>query len=140
MKRCPKCKRVENDDALVFCRADGTPLVSDLGSASTEIGTVKFGSAPTATEVVTSILPQHATDADINRATGSTTVLDHRAISRTREHSRRKRTKAITFAVAAIFIVAIAGLTYYYYPHKRNAAINSIAVLPLQNASGDPSI
>ena len=24
MKRCPACKRVENDDTLVFCRGDGT--------------------------------------------------------------------------------------------------------------------
>lgn len=29
MKRCPACNRTENDDALVFCRADGTRLVSD---------------------------------------------------------------------------------------------------------------
>ena len=34
MKRCPQCNRVENDDALTFCRADGTPLVSDSGSVS----------------------------------------------------------------------------------------------------------
>ena len=26
MKRCPACKRVEPDDALAFCRADGTRL------------------------------------------------------------------------------------------------------------------
>jgi hypothetical protein len=23
MKRCPQCNRVESDEALVFCRADG---------------------------------------------------------------------------------------------------------------------
>ena len=45
MKRCPQCNRVETDDALVFCRADGTALISESGSVSTEAGTVKFGSA-----------------------------------------------------------------------------------------------
>jgi Tol biopolymer transport system component len=27
MKRCPQCNRVETDEALKFCRTDGTPLV-----------------------------------------------------------------------------------------------------------------
>ncbi len=29
MKRCPQCNRVETDDALAFCRADGTRLIAD---------------------------------------------------------------------------------------------------------------
>ena len=29
MKRCPTCDRIETDDALTFCRADGTTLVTD---------------------------------------------------------------------------------------------------------------
>ena len=45
MKRCPACKRIENDDTLVFCRADGTPLVIDSNSLGAEIGTVKFYAA-----------------------------------------------------------------------------------------------
>jgi len=66
MKRCPECKRVENDDdALVFCRVDGTALVSD---SSSDAGTVRFGSTPGATETETSILPQTVNDADISRA------------------------------------------------------------------------
>jgi TolB-like protein/Tfp pilus assembly protein PilF len=141
MKRCPACKRVEPDDALVFCRADGTPLVTDSGSVGGDAGTAKFGSAPVASEVETSVLPQHATDAGISRSTGSTTVLDpQQTIGRTRELSRPKRNKAIVFTGVAIFIAVLAGLTYYYYAHKSNAAINSIAVLPFQNAGSDPNI
>src|SRR5437867_49335 len=44
MKRCPQCNRVESDDALVYCRADGTALISDSGSFSGDAGTAKFGS------------------------------------------------------------------------------------------------
>ena len=33
MKRCPQCNRVEADDALTFCRADGTRLVTDSSSS-----------------------------------------------------------------------------------------------------------
>ncbi|HVS83979.1 MAG TPA: hypothetical protein VHE60_19770, partial [Pyrinomonadaceae bacterium] len=76
MKRCPQCNRVENDDTLAFCRADGTPLVSDSGPVGAEAGTVKFGSAPVASEIETSILPQTVTDAGMSRPTGPTTVLD----------------------------------------------------------------
>src|SRR5438477_8808801 len=98
MKRCPVCRRVETDDALVFCRADGTALVSDSGSVSAEAGTAKFGSAPVASEVLTSVLPQHVTDAGVKRPTAPTTVLDRQqTIGRTHQLARPKRTKAIVF-------------------------------------------
>jgi hypothetical protein len=32
VKRCPTCNRVEADDTLAFCRADGTALASDSSS------------------------------------------------------------------------------------------------------------
>src|SRR5438105_15080020 len=96
MKRCPQCNRVETDDALVFGRTDGAALVSDSGSVGGEVGTAKFGGPPIASEVETSILPQHSTQADVGRATGPTTVLDRQqTIGGTRELSKPKRTKVI---------------------------------------------
>jgi len=137
MKRCPACKRLEPDDALVFCRADGTALVSD----SADAGTAKFGSAPAASEVETSVLPQHATDAGINRPTGSTTVLDRQQmIGRTRELGKPKRRRASMLAVAAIAAIALAAFAYLYLSRARNTASkNSIAVLPLVNTGNDPN-
>ena len=141
MKRCPACKRVELDDTLAFCRVDGTPLVSDSGLAIADADTVKFGSGPVASEVKTSVLPQTLTDSDINRPTAPTTVLPAQSTSgRTRELSKLEWRKASLLVLAAIIIVAIAGLAYYYYTHKSNAAINSIAVLLFQNTSGDPNL
>src|SRR5882762_4550086 len=139
MKRCTACNRVENDDALVFCRADGTALVIDSGSVSADAGTARFGSASVASEVKTSVLPQHATDA--GRATGPTTVIDRRkTIGGTRELARPKRTKTIVFAGAAVFIVATAVSAYFYLSRKNNAAIQSIAVLPFVNATGNADV
>ena len=44
MKRCPQCNRVETDETLNFCRADGTPLVA---AAATESATMALpGSRP----------------------------------------------------------------------------------------------
>lgn len=61
MKRCPKCRHVEADDTLAFCRADGTLLVRESDSISEGAGTLKFGSAPVAGETETRILPNYAT-------------------------------------------------------------------------------
>ena len=69
MKRCPQCNRVETDDALAFCRADGTALINDSGSVGTEARTAKFGSAPVSSEIETSVLPHTSTTPEINRPT-----------------------------------------------------------------------
>ena len=49
MKRCPQCNRVQTDDALAFCRADGTRLIAD-----TE-----------ASEPVTAILPTNPASSEL---------------------------------------------------------------------------
>src|SRR5262245_19246526 len=73
MKRCPQCNRLENDEALKFCRVDGATLVND-SSLSSEAGTAQLVSGQVVNEIQTSILP-HTTDTDIRRATGPTTAL-----------------------------------------------------------------
>lgn len=35
MKRCPRCNRVETDDSLIYCRADGAPLIATPDSKDT---------------------------------------------------------------------------------------------------------
>jgi TolB-like protein/cytochrome c-type biogenesis protein CcmH/NrfG len=142
MKRCPACKRVEPDDTLIYCRADGTPLINDSGSISADAGTRRFGSSPVASEVDTSILPPAVTDADMNR---STTALPPQSISaNTRELGKPKRRKVIVViavVVLAIVIVgALAGPAYVYLSRKNTAAIQSIAVLPFTNASGNTDV
>ncbi len=44
MKRCPQCNRVETDETLKFCRADGAALVNDSSSFSEDTGTARLGS------------------------------------------------------------------------------------------------
>ena len=112
MKRCPQCNRVESDDALVFCRADGTRLVSDSSSLVSEAGTAKLGL--TATESETSILP-HTTDNAVNRATAPTIVLPAPSAATTGALAKRKsRRTAITIAVIAV-VVSVAGLGLYKF-------------------------
>src|SRR5690349_7771062 len=75
MKRCPKCNRVEADDALAFCRIDGAPLIADTGSADLDAGTMKLGSGSVTAEAATNRLVDTRTDISNVRSTGPTTVL-----------------------------------------------------------------
>ncbi|MEP6743035.1 MAG: hypothetical protein ABJB61_11095 [bacterium] len=141
MKRCPQCNRVETDNALVFCRADGTALISDSGAVSADSGTVKFGSASAVNEIETSILP-HRTDAGMNRPTAPTTVLPAQSTpGTTRELSGSKRGRA-ALVIAGLFLIAIAvaGSAYFYLTHKKTRAIESIAVMPFVNESGNQDL
>ena len=138
MKRCPTCNRIEADDALVFCRADGTGLVSDLGSVSADAGTMKFGSAHS-TEIETSILP-HSTDLNVNRATAPTTVLSAQPLaSRTRELTISNRLQVL-IAGGLLVAALCAAVGYFYLTRKENQTIQSLAVMPFVNASGNADV
>src|SRR5689334_19248051 len=114
MKRCPQCNRVEADEALSFCRVDGTSLVED------------------SLENATSILP-HTTDAATPRTSGPTTVLATAQPASTNEPKQRRLT------IAVVVITLFAGLSvviYTRFSKQPNASIESIAVLPFENRSG----
>ncbi|HZI50149.1 MAG TPA: hypothetical protein VFD75_20285 [Pyrinomonadaceae bacterium] len=143
MKRCPQCNRVETDEALKFCRVDGATLVNDSSSIGSEAGTAGLNSAPSASEVHTSILPQ-VTSANVNRATGPTTALPAQpAASTTVELSKPKRRKAaiiITVIVTAVVAATAALLVNFYHSKTSSAVIQSIAVMPFVNESGNADV
>jgi TolB-like protein/Tfp pilus assembly protein PilF len=139
MKRCPQCNRVENNDTLAFCRADGTALVNDSQPLSSEAGTAELGSGAVATEIETSILP-HTTDAAISRGTGPTTVLPAlQPPSTTRELTIPKFRRLLIAGVLLIALIAAVSTVaaYFYLTRKDKAAIQSIAVMPFVNESGN---
>jgi hypothetical protein len=148
MKRCPACKRLETDDALAFCRADGTALITDSGPVGAEAGTVKFGSAPVASEVRTSVLPQQATDAvmsrpttptaelDAQRAVGTEEVAELRTVSSaeylTSAIKRHKKGTVIALALVAIVATALSFGLYKRFGRK-NAPFQSVKIVKLTN-------
>ena len=128
MKRCPTCNRVETDEALAFCRADGASLVSD-SSAIDEGATFRFGSQPDPNEAHTSILTQSTNPAS-NPVTGATTPLPPKAGKR----------KGLILVTATVLLVAVGIAGYWIFKLKvgtNNRAIESIAVLPFENKSGN---
>src|SRR6266851_1255189 len=142
MKRCPQCNRVEPDDTLAFCRVDGTALISGSGPVSAEAGTVKFTSAPVSSKIETSVLPHTSPSQEINRPTAPTTVLPaQRPPGATQELGKPKRRKAVV-AIASLIVVALIAGVYLYWPrgNKATAPIESIAVMPFVNESGNADI
>ena len=136
MKRCPQCNRVETDDALGFCRADGTALVFDSSPSGKQPGATRLEWA--ATEAETNILP-HTTAAKVNHSTFSTTVLPlSTSPSGTRETKPRLSWTAIV--LVGFGLAAISVSTYFYFTKKAPATIESIAVMPFINESGNVDV
>ena len=136
MKRCPQCNRVETDEALKYCRVDGATLVSDSGSVSGNANTAKFGFNSVLSESETSALP-HRTDAEISRPTASTIVLPGQSPDATRKLSKSRRGRTILVVGAVLLIVILVAGLGYFLARKKTSAIESIAVLPFQNKSGN---
>jgi TolB-like protein/Tfp pilus assembly protein PilF len=136
MKRCPRCHRVEPDDSLAFCRADGTSLVSDSQPFTSEAGTARLGLP--ATEMDTSLLP-HATAANVNRPTGPTTALPAPTSPGTKELAKPK-VNWVAIVSVALVAAAISFGAYLYLTRKATAVIQSIAVMPFVNESGNADV
>ena len=134
MKRCPQCNRVESDDTLKFCRADGATLI-DSSPIASEAGTAQLGL--NASEVHTSILP-HQTSANVNRSTGPTTGLPQASISS--ELTKPRLSKSAIIGIVTVVVSAIAILGFFVagkFSAGNNKGIESVAVLPFENKSGN---
>ena len=134
MKRCPRCNRIEPDNALVFCRVDGATLVTGP-VADSETTTAHLGTTPPASELETDTLPHHTNEA-VARSTGPTTVLPSQPLpSQTRPLPGRTRAKLLVAIGALIVIVGAVG--GYLLFGTRHTAITSVAVLPFEDRSGN---
>ncbi len=130
MKRCPQCNRVEADDTLAFCRIDGSPL------------------AEVSSEVETSLLPHAVTDHGSVRSTGPTTALPAADVQPTtreletgspRKHVASTRNSLIAVAIGVVLVTALGVGSYWKYG-RSDKQINSIAVMPFVNESGNADV
>src|SRR5688572_27573884 len=102
MKRCPQCNRVETDDALGFCRADGAALAVDPSTLNAERRTAKLSGSFVASEsAATRILPSQTTAAHGSRF--------HYVVNGIRRHQA-----VALFALIVIFVASV-GVAYAIY-------------------------
>ncbi len=146
MKRCPECRRDYYDDSLLFCLDDGASLLE--GPANGDDKTRTFGSG--SDEPQTAILPGVSTDQTTILLAGteakpreslgdSTERQSHSANGAAKPHGKvgRRQWLLAVLGIASLFLVG--GFFGYKYlqPVPKNAPINSIAVLPFENRSGN---
>ena len=136
MKRCPTCNRVETDEALKFCRVDGTVLINDTASDQYS---------------ATQILPDsHAISHETAQNTAGAAARIHNSELANLQFSpsvdevaaagdRRWIRPSMVVASVAVLAIIIGGIVLGVYLHARNSevAIDSIAVLPFENRSSD---
>jgi len=139
MKRCPECRRDYTDETLNFCLDDGAALVDGPASRDEPATAIldKFGVPPSGGSYESRTQPQIHTTVEAepptvwDSSTERQSLSAHRAAQPQESGSRRLVLGAIALAV----IVLTGFLGYRYF--SNSGRINSIAVLPLQNSSGN---
>ena len=125
MKRCPECRRDYTDDTLNFCLADGTELVYGLlpDEPATAIlhSTDASGDAPTRAQINT---------------TAQTAVVPF-GINEINKKAFDRRVLVVPFLLA---IVVLGGFYGYRYFAGASKQIESIAVMPFANESGNADV
>jgi TolB-like protein/Tfp pilus assembly protein PilF len=127
MKRCPECRRDYVDDSLLYCLEDGAALVQ--------------GSVPSADEPATAIISSpHVTNDDPTRSFRSGDI-PSRTIPAIPQVQGRSKTKLYLGVAAAAVLMLVAGFFgYRYYSSPGSGQIESIAVMPFVNASGNQDL
>jgi TolB-like protein/Tfp pilus assembly protein PilF len=126
MKRCPQCGR-EYDSSMMFCLDDGAELLYGPASGS------GLGDEP-ATAVIES---PHVTSEDPTRSfrTSDIPASSMGAIAPSQTGSKMKLYLAV--AAAAVLAIAVGIFGYRYLSSTGSGQIESIAVMPFVNASGN---
>jgi len=121
MKRCPECRRDYHDDSLLYCLEDGVALIQGSVPLPDEPTTMLLSDSSLRSDPGT--LAQVQTTAAIGDVTSASSA-------------RRLPAKFVLAVASVVALIAIAFLGIRYF--RAEAEINSIAVLPFSNDSGDP--
>ena len=129
MKRCPQCGR-EYDLTMTFCLDDGAELLYGPATAG------RFDDEPATAILKPSELPSESPTT--SKISTTDTILPSVAVEDVpKPRGLDKRMLAAPFLLAVIVLGGFLG--YRYLKSSSGREINSIAVLPFQNKSGDPN-
>ena len=125
MKRCPECRRDYYDDSLLYCLDDGSALLEGPATADEPdtaiFDPIRSGDAVTSGQV-------YSTDRTAVLPTGSS------------DQIAMPRSKGRAWLVIPVAVVVIALVGYFGFRFLKPGGpqqINSIAVLPFENRSGN---
>ena len=151
MKRCPECRRDYYDDTLLYCLDDGNALLEGPASGKSEPVAIATGfpsDEPQTAILHSTVAPGEApTRAQIN-TTDQTAILHTGAEAEPQESlgglserpslSAHQAAKPLIATVVAVALLVGAYFGYRYFAPTKQ--IESIAVMPFVNESGNPDI
>jgi TolB-like protein/Flp pilus assembly protein TadD len=124
MKRCPQCNATYTDETLNFCLEDGEWLLKD-DEAATAI--LRDGSA---SEAPTRYIDPHTT----------APTEPHFAHNPTIGASGRRGKMFWILGGLAVAIILASVIGFFYFNSSNAKQIESVAVLPFENNTGDPNL
>ncbi len=140
MKRCPECRRDYYDDTLLYCLDDGNALLEGPASGSTSMdepatailhATDAVGDAPTRAQIHTTeqtvVLPR--TEPEPQKSLGE--------VPEKQGFPANRATKPLVALGLAVILLIGGFFAYRYFKLAGGDQINSIAVLPFENRSGN---
>lgn len=130
MKRCPECRRDYHDDSLLYCLEDGAALVQGLVPPLDDPATMILREVATPGEAATRA-QIHTAEAKPWKGIGYSTER--------RSFVANGAAKPLIAALAALAIL-LGGFFAYRYLDPANKQVDSIAVMPFVNASGNAEI
>src|SRR3954469_2513798 len=135
MKRCPECRRDYRDDSLLYCLEDGASLIQ--------------GSVPSPDEPATAILSELPVSAggqfgeSLTRSQIDTTQAEPRTNVGSVAESHGPPANKAPKLIAAMFVavaVLVGGFFGYRFLSPSSKQIESIAVMPFVNESGNADL
>ncbi len=140
MKRCPECRRDYYDDTLLYCLEDGVALIQ--GSVPVTMGETD---EPTTAILHAFGVPPSGGSSNRDEATqivgSGTSEIGPTEGGTPNEFpapdSANRAAKPLVALVAAVLVLVGGFFGYRYFKPASGGQINSIAVLPFQNKSGD---
>ncbi|MFN2502451.1 MAG: tetratricopeptide repeat protein [Pyrinomonadaceae bacterium] len=135
MKRCPECRRDYYDETLLYCLDDGSALLE--GPATTDEPATAILSEPG--DVATGVVD---TEGPTRTIGPSDTAQRGPSPSKTSEKTAVElaagRKKLIAGSLGILLVVLLGFGGYWLYGERAAKPIDSIAVLPFVNKSGNP--
>lgn len=131
MKRCPECRRDYYDDSLQYCLDDGSVLLEgparEPGRAEPQTAILHDSRSPS----------EAATRAKIHTMPAAEPQSSTGTASEEKSSRPRRVSRPIVFASLALMALTAGYFGYRQFLIPGTKQINSIAVLPFENKSGD---
>jgi TolB-like protein len=137
MKRCPECRRNYVDDNLLYCLEDGVALVQGSVPSPDEPQTAILSESPALADG--QVVGENATQPFIHTTSTGAEPPSNFGVSPEKQSFSAHRAAKPLIGAVVVFFVLLAGFFGYRHFSSGNSEIDSIAVLPFQNAGGDPN-